>query len=221
MAVESGSLCKAGKALAFGAGGRASVSLSAALGDSRSVRANRPNRMTSAAGRSGQSKLPGRRIGKCPRTDGSRGTRGAPKCRLNMITRPQMAVPCVLLALGCPVDGRTAAHDGSQGTSARASQTTTMTLSRVERVADWRDVQSHPFECPVHETRLGEDVVPIRSGRGQEDELIDDERRGMPYAATYVAGGCVVSEDDPHWARVLFCERCRTAKARQGSPAKR
>jgi hypothetical protein len=82
-------------------------------------------------------------------------------------------------------------------------------------VLDWRPLQEH-IACPLHLVPLSEGVVPVKYGRGAEDEGILDERLGVPLAVDYVAGGCVVGDDDPKFARVRFCEVCREMKRARG-----
>lgn len=119
-----------------------------------------------------------------------------------------------MLALSCSGPRRAPMRDVPvASTSSRDSSATIPPLDAA--VAEWRQFQAHRFDCPIHHTRLREGVVPIRYGKGEEDEQIEDERAGVPYAMTYVAGGCVVGDRDPRWARVFFCEGCRAEKARR------
>jgi hypothetical protein len=83
-------------------------------------------------------------------------------------------------------------------------------------VIDWRPLQEHVARCPVHRVPLSEGLVPIHYGKGAEDEEILDRKVGVPFAVDYVAGGCVVGEGDPNFARVMFCDLCRRSKQARG-----
>jgi hypothetical protein len=84
------------------------------------------------------------------------------------------------------------------------------------RVLDRRPRRRHAVQCPLHGVPLSEGLVPIEYGRGAEDEGILDESLGVPLAVDFVAGGCVVGDNDPNVARVLFCEVCREMKRARG-----
>jgi hypothetical protein len=84
------------------------------------------------------------------------------------------------------------------------------------RVLDWRPLPGHAVQCPLHGVPLSEGLVPVKYGRGAEDEGILDESLRVPLAVDYVAGGCVVGDNDPQVARVLFCEVCREMKRARG-----
>ena len=88
--------------------------------------------------------------------------------------------------------------------------------SGTQDVLDWRPLQEHVERCPVHNVSLSEGLVPIHYGKGAEDEAILDRKVGVPFAVDYVAGGCVVGEGDPKFARVLFCDLCRRSKRARG-----
>ena len=118
---------------------------------------------------------------------------------------------CAVLLLACSNDRRTQ----TQAARFPPPESTAVATPLDAAVTEWRQFQAHRFDCPLHHTRLREGVVPIRYGKGEEDEAIQDERDGTPYAMTYVAGGCGMDKGDPQWARVFFCERCRADKARR------
>jgi hypothetical protein len=120
----------------------------------------------------------------------------------------------VLLAMACCGCRRPPTHSIPDASVPSRESVTAMPPPDAA-VLEWRQLQAHRFDCPVHHSRLREGVVPIRYGKGEEDEQIQDEHDGMPYAMTYVPGGCMVGEGDPQWARVFFCDRCRSEKARR------
>lgn len=123
---------------------------------------------------------------------------------------------CAVLLLACSCDRRRQTQDTPKLRLA-PPESIGVAAPPDAGVVEWRQFQAHRFDCPVHHTRLREGVVPIRYGKGEEDEAIQDERDGTPYAMTYVAGGCGMDKGDPQWARVFFCERCRADKARRAA----
>jgi hypothetical protein len=84
------------------------------------------------------------------------------------------------------------------------------------RVLDWRRFQEPVARCPLHGVPLSEGLVPVKHGKGAENEAVLDEADGVPFAVDYVAGGCGGGEDDPKVARVRFCEVCRRMKRARG-----
>ncbi|HVF48728.1 MAG TPA: energy transducer TonB [Pyrinomonadaceae bacterium] len=67
--------------------------------------------------------------------------------------------------------------------------------------------------CEVHQIKLERDKVGILYGlRMLEAEPDDAPQRLFPNASTEVEGGCVITDDSPKYALVLYCRECRKAK---------
>ncbi|HWS54299.1 MAG TPA: TonB family protein [Pyrinomonadaceae bacterium] len=68
--------------------------------------------------------------------------------------------------------------------------------------------------CEVHGFKLERDKVRIAYGLPVLDPVgAEASGRLFPHANSWAGGGCVVTDDSPKFAEVLYCRACRAAEA--------
>jgi hypothetical protein len=76
------------------------------------------------------------------------------------------------------------------------------------------DFAGRKYRCEVHNTPLRRDKVQIRYGLiGFRDGYLDALKNLFPHSETVAYGGCVIDDDSPKYAEILYCPRCRKAEA--------
>jgi len=74
------------------------------------------------------------------------------------------------------------------------------------------------YRCEVHNTPLRRDKVEIRYGLiAFKVGYIGAQTKLFPHSERERNGGCVINDDSPKYAEVLYCARCRKAEARWSS----
>ncbi|HJP95845.1 MAG TPA: energy transducer TonB [Candidatus Saccharimonadales bacterium] len=77
------------------------------------------------------------------------------------------------------------------------------------------DYQAGKARCQVHRTALEIDKVKIVYGLvGFKAGYSEAARQLFPHSNKVYYGGCVLTDDSPKYAEVLYCRRCREAEAK-------
>lgn len=78
--------------------------------------------------------------------------------------------------------------------------------------SDFKEGVTH---CKVHGTILRKDKVEINYGEVEyEDGYVKAMKRLFPNSNKDVEGGCVITDESPKYAEVLYCQKCRRAEAK-------
>ena len=80
-----------------------------------------------------------------------------------------------------------------------------------------QDFKAGKDRCEVHGVALERDKVKIVYGLIEfKAGYIEAKRRLFPNSNTVYFGGCVITDDSPKYAEVLYCRRCREAETEWG-----
>jgi hypothetical protein len=66
--------------------------------------------------------------------------------------------------------------------------------------------------CEVHGFKLEKDKVEIAYGLMLLDPNANEAAKNFPNANRSVGGGCVITDESPKYAEVLYCRACRAAE---------
>lgn len=71
------------------------------------------------------------------------------------------------------------------------------------------------YRCEVHNAPLRRDKVQISYGLiGFKVGYLDARKNLFPHSERVAYGGCVIDDDSPKYAEVLYCQMCRKAETR-------